>query len=111
MSLVTFGIATALLAQAEGDQAVNPLAAWLPFILVGLALYFLLIRPQKRRAQALRDFQGALSVGDEVRTAGGIIGRVTELGDDSVRLDVDGVTLRFARGAVVAPFSEGSGEE
>ena len=80
----------------------NPLVAWLPFILVGAALYFLAIRPQKKRQQAVRDFQSTLSVGDEVRTAGGIIGVVASISEQEVMVDVGGVTLKFARGAIAA---------
>ena len=91
-----------LLAQANDDSNVNPLVAWLPFILVGAALYFLAIRPQKKRQQAVRDFQANLTVGDEVRTAGGIIGVVASMSDQEVMVDVGGMTLKFARGAIAA---------
>lgn len=90
------------LAQASDETASNPLIAWLPFIVIGAALYFLAIRPQKRRAQALRDFQSSLTVGDEVRTAGGIIGVVSSISDEIVMVDVGGITLKFARGAIAA---------
>ena len=89
-----------LFAQASDETSVNPLVAWLPFILVGAALYFLAIRPQKKRQQAVRQFQSNLTVGDEVRTAGGIIGVVSSISDDIVMVDVGGVTLKFARGAI-----------
>ncbi|MCP3974359.1 MAG: preprotein translocase subunit YajC [bacterium] len=91
-----------VLAQDAAEDSVNPLLAWLPFILVGLALYFLAIRPQKRRAQQLRDFQSELAVGDEVRTAGGIIGIVSSLSDREAIVEVGGVKLKFARGAIAA---------
>ncbi len=89
-----------LLAQAREDTGVNPLVAWLPFILVGAAVYFLAIRPQKKRQQGVRDFQSSLSVGDEVRTAGGIIGVVSSISEQEVMVDVGGITLKFARGAI-----------
>lgn len=91
-----------VLAQEDVGESVNPILAWLPFILVGLALYFLAIRPQKRRAQTLRDFQSELAVGDEVRTAGGIIGVVSSLSDREAIVEVGGVKLKFARGAIAA---------
>ncbi len=92
-----------LLAQAGDDTTVNPLVGWLPFILVGVALYLLAIRPQRKRAEALRRFQSGLSVGDEVRTAGGIIGVISSLSENEAMVDVGGVTLKFARGAIAAP--------
>lgn len=92
-----------LLAASEEDPTVNPLLGWLPFILIGLALYFLAIRPQRKRAETVRTFQQGLEIGDEVRTAGGIIGVVTSISDREVMVDVGGVTLKFVRGAIAGP--------
>lgn len=91
-----------LATDAADDTTVNPIIAWLPFILVGVALYFLAIRPQKKRSQQLKEFQSELTVGDEVRTAGGIIGVVSSLSDREAIVDVGGVKLKFARGAIAA---------
>jgi preprotein translocase subunit YajC len=73
--------------------------------LISLALmvaifYFLLIRPQQRRARQQRDLLGSLSVGDEVVTVGGIFGRITEMDDESVTLDIGAGRVRFIRQAV-----------
>ena len=69
-----------VLAQAaEETTSTNPLVSLLPFILIGAVFYFLAIRPQKKRSESLRQFQKSLSVGDEVRTAGGIIGVVSSV--------------------------------
>lgn len=92
-----------LLAQADGESATNPLIAWLPLILIGLALYFFAIRPQRKRADAVRGFQSELAIGDEVRTAGGIIGVITSISEQEVMVDVGGVTMRFVRGAIAGP--------
>lgn len=100
LAVVALGAAPWLFAQANDEPTVNPLAAWLPFILIGAALYFLAIRPQRRRAQALRELQSGLNVGDEVRTAGGIIGVVASISDTEVMVDVGGMTIKFARGAI-----------
>jgi len=98
-----------LLAQAASeDTAANPLVSLLPFILIGAVFYLLAIRPQKKRAQALRQFQQNLSVGDEVRTAGGIIGVISSLGERDAMIDVGGVKLKFARGAIAAPAGDDS---
>jgi preprotein translocase subunit YajC len=63
-------------------------------------LYFMTIRPQQRRVQAQRALVRSLEVGDEVVTVGGLIGRITVLGDLEVRLDVGGTEVRVARAAV-----------
>jgi preprotein translocase subunit YajC len=92
-----------LLAQAAGEGSdTNVIYSLLPFILIGAVFYFLAIRPQKKRSEALRQFQKNLNVGDEVRTAGGIIGVVSSLSDREAMVDVGGVKLKFARGAIAA---------
>lgn len=64
------------------------------------AMYFVTIRPQQRRLRAQRELVRSLQVGDEVITAGGLIGRITTLGDREVGLDVGGAVVRVARAAV-----------
>ncbi len=99
MILNTVGV----LAQAASEESgANPLVSLLPFILIGAVFYFLAIRPQKRRSESLRQFQGELAVGDEVRTAGGIIGVVSSLSESEAMIDVGGVKLKLARGAIAA---------
>jgi preprotein translocase subunit YajC len=69
-------------------------------LMVGI-FYFLLIRPQQRRARQQRDLVQSLDVGDEVVTIGGIHGVIAELDDDEVTLDVGGGTrIRFVKQAV-----------
>ena len=82
--------------------------------LISLALmiaifYFLLIRPQQRRARQQRDLISSLAVGDEVITVGGIFGRITEMDDDSVTLDVGAGQVRFVRQAIVRKVTYGEG--
>ena len=95
-----------ILAQEADPETVNPLLGWLPLILIGLALYFLAIRPQRKRAEAVRTFQKSLEIGDEIRTAGGIIGVVTSISDSQVMVDVGGMTLTFVRGAIAGPAGD-----
>jgi preprotein translocase subunit YajC len=65
------------------------------------AMYFMTIRPQQQRLRNQRALVASLQAGDEVVTIGGLIGRVTVVGEQEVRLDVGGgVELRIARGAV-----------
>jgi preprotein translocase subunit YajC len=83
--------------------------------LISLALmvaifYFLLIRPQQRRARQQRDLIGSLAVGDEVITVGGIFGRITEMDEESVTLEVGVGQVRFVRQAVVRKISYGESE-
>jgi preprotein translocase subunit YajC len=99
-----------VLAQAAGDDTstTNPLVSLLPFILIGAVFYFLAIRPQRKRSETLRQFQKELAVGDEVRTAGGIIGVISSLSDSEAMIDVGGVKLKLARGAIAAHAGDDS---
>jgi preprotein translocase subunit YajC len=73
----------------------------IPLVLVFLFMWFLLIRPQQQRVRAQRSMLQALAVGDEVVTAGGICGRIVEMNDEQVTLQVDdGVQIRFVRPAI-----------
>ena len=75
--------------------------ALVPLLLFGAVAYVLLIRPQQRRLRAHQAVVASLQVGDEVITAGGIIGRIMAIEDDSVRLEVSpGTELRVLRGAI-----------
>jgi preprotein translocase subunit YajC len=69
-------------------------------LMVGI-FYFLLIRPQQRRARQQRDLVQSLDVGDEVVTIGGMYGVIAEIDEDEVTLDVGGGTrIRFVKQAV-----------
>ena len=74
-------------AQTAGG-AEQQLLGFLPIILMFVVLYFLMIRPQMKRAKEHRQMLEALSKGDEVVTAGGIVGKVTKVGDGYVTLEV-----------------------
>jgi preprotein translocase subunit YajC len=70
----------------------------LPLLLVG---YFLLVRPQQQQVRRQRDLVSSLQVGAEVQTAGGIVGRIIDLDDQFVQLQVGpGTVITFIRGSV-----------
>jgi preprotein translocase subunit YajC len=77
-------------------------AAFLIIIVAFGFLYFVLMRPQKRRqVESQRMLQSRLEVGDEIVTAGGIFGTITALGDDEVRVEIaPQLEVRVARRAV-----------
>jgi len=78
------------------------------FILVLLVLmWFLLIRPQRRRQLETQRLIDSVTVGSEVVTAGGLYGTVTALQDDEVRLEIaDGIEVRVAKRAIAGTVSE-----
>ena len=75
--------------------------AWmqlLPLVLIFVVFYFLLIRPQTKRAKEHKDMVGKLQAGDEVVTNGGLLGRISEVGDNFLALEIaDGVTIKVQR--------------
>jgi len=92
---------------AKSSGSAGGLAALLPFVLIAVAMYFLLIRPQRRRMQEQRALASAIEEGDEVMTTAGVYGFVTAIEDDVIWLEIaEGVDIRIARAAVsrrVAP--------
>ena len=71
-----------------GGGAPSPLVQFLPLVLVFVVFYFLLIRPQQQKAKAHDEMVANLKRNDEVVTAGGLYGRVVELGDKIVTLEI-----------------------
>lgn len=88
-----------------GTAASTPaalLTTLLPFVILILVFYFLLIRPENKKKKALNEMRNALSVGDEVTTIGGIVGRVVHIKDDLVTVETseDRVRIQFTRWAI-----------
>ncbi len=73
---------------------------FIPLLLMLAIFWFLLIRPQKKRAQEHKTMLSNLKRGDYVITTGGVIGRIMELNDDSVLLESGSSSLRITRGAI-----------
>lgn len=75
-------------AQTAGAAQPNPIMSMLPLLLIFVVFYFMLIRPQSKRAKEHRAMIAALEAGAEVATAGGIIGKVTEVSDNFVTVEI-----------------------
>ena len=81
------------------------LGSWMPILMIGLLfviMYFFMIRPQKKREKQDNEMRGALQVGDEVTTIGGIIGKVVSIKGETFVLETtkDKTKIRFLKGAV-----------
>ena len=88
-------------AQEGGPQVM--LLQFLPFILVFVIFYFLLIRPQSKKQKALREMVNNLKRGDRVVTSGGIYGDVVDMKENSTVLKVaDNVKIEFTKQSVVS---------
>jgi preprotein translocase subunit YajC len=95
-------------AQAAGGDA-GGLMTFLPIILMFGILYFLMIRPQMKRAKEQKAMVEALQKGDEVITAGGLVGRITKLNEQYVTLEVAPETeVVMQRNAVQVPLPKGT---
>jgi preprotein translocase subunit YajC len=102
-----------ILAQANSGGG-SALSLLVPLVLMGGLFYFLLIRPQQRRARAQRDLIASVDVGDEIMTAGGILGTVTAIDDDEDLLTVEiapNTNIRVVKRAVSQRFVEDAADE
>jgi preprotein translocase subunit YajC len=96
-------------AQAAGAAQPNGLVTTLPLVLIFVVFYFLLIRPQAKRAKEHKAMVAGLGVGDEVATGGGILGRVTELSDQFLTIEIaDGVRVKVQRHTVTSVLPKGT---
>ena len=96
-------------AQAAPGGGADGLMSFLPIILMFVVLYFLMIRPQMKRAKEQKAMIEALQKGDEVVTAGGIVGRITKLSDQYVTVEVAPNTeVVVQRSAVQVPLPKGT---
>ncbi|HET7371235.1 MAG TPA: preprotein translocase subunit YajC [Gammaproteobacteria bacterium] len=78
-------------------------------VLIFVAFYFLLLRPQSKRQKEHRKMVEALAKGDEVVTGGGMLGRVTQVGEQFLTVEVaDGVELKVQRNSVSALMPKGT---
>ena len=75
-------------AQAAGGMPGGDLMTFLPMIAIFVVFYFLLIRPQQKRAKETRAMLEALQKGDEVVTAGGLVGRISKLSDQYASVEI-----------------------
>jgi preprotein translocase subunit YajC len=66
----------------------DPIMGLLPFIIIFVLFYFMLIRPQMKRAKEQKKMIDALQKGDEVVTSGGLLGKVTKVGEQYVSLEI-----------------------
>lgn len=96
-----------LMAQPSGSGNQNPLMAFLPLVLIVVVFYFLLIRPQQKRAKQHRSMLDDLKTGDQVVTIGGMRGTVAAVDKETIILRVaDNVKLTFNKSAIAGLIKE-----
>lgn len=96
-------------AAAGGGDMMSTLAGMAPIILMFVVLYFVMIRPQMKKQKEHRAMIDALAKGDEVATAGGLLGKVSKLGEAHLGLEIaNGVEVQIQRSAVIQVLPKGT---
>lgn len=104
----------AVIAQTSSSSSGNPLTLFLPLILMGGVFYFLLIRPQQRRARAQQALVNSIDVGDEVMLTSGIFGSITEIDDDEGTVTVEiapGTQVRMVKSGIARRLTQDDYDE
>jgi preprotein translocase subunit YajC len=106
---VFISTAFAQTAPAPAGDMVSSLTTMLPLVLMFVVLYFIMIRPQMKRQKEHRAMIDALAKGDEVATAGGLLGKISKLGDTYLHVELTtGVEVQVQRSAVVQVLPKGT---
>jgi len=107
--LIDFMITPAHAQAAPAAPFGSDMMAFLPMIAIFVVFYFLLIRPQQKKAKEAKAMLEALQKGDEVVTAGGVLGRIAKLGDQYVTVEVAANTeITVQRGAIAQLLPKGT---
>ena len=105
---MSFFISDAL-AQSAPAQQPDPLMSFLPLIILFVIFYFLLIRPQQKKAKEHREMVAGMKKGDEIVTQGGIAGKVIEVGDGFLTVEIaENVQVRLQSHAVATVLPKGT---
>ena len=96
-------------AWAQGADAGGSLFSLLPLVVIFVLFYFLLIRPQQKRAKQHKEMVAALKKGEEIVTKGGLLGKVTEVSDNFVTVEVSsGLNVRIQRQSISQVMPKGT---
>src|SRR6476620_6718867 len=92
---------TVVFAMGSGVEGGSAWVQLVPFALVLLIFYFIILLPMKRKQQKVQEFLGSLKVGDRVITTGGIYGQITKLGEQTLQLQIaDKIRIDVAKSAI-----------
>ena len=96
-------------APAAGGDMMSTLTGMLPLLLMFVVLYFVMIRPQMKRQKEHKAMIEALAKGDEIVTAGGVVGKVTKVSDGYVTVEVaEGTEIIMQKAAVTLLLPKGT---
>ena len=95
-----------VLLQAPAAQA-NPLTSLLPLVLIIVVFYFFMIRPQVKRQKELKNYRNALQKGEKIITTGGIYGKVTDVKEQTVTVEIaENIRIKVDKSAVLKDSSD-----
>ncbi len=107
--MIQFSMYTGVLIGQESTSSSSALAFLFPLLIMGGLFYVLLVLPQRRRHKKMDQMRSDITIGDEVRTIGGIIGTIVSETDDEFSIDIGGQHVRVVKKAVAEKL--GSDEE
>ena len=92
-----------------GGEAGGSLFSLLPLVVIFVLFYFLLIRPQQKRAKQHKEMVAAIKKGEEIVTNGGLLGKVTDVDDNFVTVEIaSGLNVRIQRQAIAQVMPKGT---
>lgn len=92
------------LQEAAANTAGNGMSSILMIVALFVVFYFFMIRPQNKERKRMRDFINSLATGDKVKTASGVYGKIKDIKDDVVVLEIsDNVKITIDKNYIVAP--------
>ncbi|HWU68944.1 MAG TPA: preprotein translocase subunit YajC [Stenotrophobium sp.] len=93
----------------SGAPSANPLLQFLPLVFLIVLFYFMLIRPQQKRNKETKQMLASLAKGDEVTTSGGLAGRLVNLGETYVSLEIaDNVVVKVTKSSIIGALPKGT---
>ena len=96
-------------AASATDSPFGSLGSMLPLVLMFVVLYFVMIRPQMKRQKEAKAMIDALAKGDEVVTTGGMLGKISKIGDSFLSVEIaTGVEIQVQRGAIIQVLPKGT---
>ena len=102
-------ISSAYAQAAAGGSTQDTLLGMLPLVLLFVVLYFVMIRPQMKKQKEHKSMVDALAKGDEVVTAGGMLGKVSKIGETYISVELaSGVEVQMQRSAVATVLPKGT---
>ena len=106
---ISEAFAQAAPAAAGSDSMFGSIGSMLPLVLMFVVLYFVMIRPQMKRQKEHKSMIDALAKGDEVVTSGGMLGKVSKMGESFLSVEIaSGVEIQVQRSAVVQVMPKGT---